>query len=94
MKLKISEVAKELGLKSKEVVEIAKKLGIKATIRSGIAPLDAAKIDEYLKNGAKIKEEKKEKKEIKKPEKSEKKEKPVRRKRRASFNDLIKKCKG
>ena len=91
MKLKISEVAKELGLKSKEVVEIAKKLGIKATIRSGIAPLDAAKIDEYLKNGAKIKEEKKEKKEIKKSEKSEEKEKPVRRKRRASFNDLIKK---
>ena len=91
MKLKISEVAKELGLKSKEVVEIAKKLGIKATIRSGIDPLDAAKIDEFLKNGAKIKEEKKEKKEIKKSEKSEEKEKPVRRKRRASFNDLIKK---
>ena len=90
MKLKISEVAKELGLKSKEVVDLAKKLGIKATIRSGIDPLDAAKIDEYLKNGAKIKEEKKEVKKEVKVEKP-KEEKPKRRKRRTSFNDLIKK---
>ena len=98
MKLKISEVAKELGLKSKEVVEIAKKLGIKASIRSGIDPMDAAKIDEYLKKGDKKEEPKKElKKEIKKEEikeegKNETKEeiKP-KRKRRSSFNDLVKK---
>ena len=92
MKLKISEVAKELGLKSKEVVDLAKKLGIKASIRSGIDPLDAAKIDEYLKKG--------ENKEIKKPAepqkesqkaKEEKEQKTKRRKRRSSFNDLIKK---
>ena len=91
MKLKISEVAKELGLKSKEVVEIAKKLGIKASIRSGIDPMDAAKIDEYLKGGKEEKKEKKEQKEIVKIKEEKKEEKPKRRKRRSSFNDLIKK---
>jgi len=98
LKLKISEVAKELGLKSKEVVEIAKKLEIKASVRSGIDPMDAAKIDEYLKKGDKKEEPKKEpKEEIKKEEikeegKNETKEeiKP-KRKRRSSFNDLVKK---
>jgi len=90
LKLKISEVAKELGLKSKEVVEIAKQLGIKASIRSGIDPLDAAKIDEYLKKG--FQKEKPKKEEPKKEEKTQKtEEKPKRRKRRTSFNDLIKK---
>ncbi len=93
MKLKISEVAKELGLKSKEVVDIAKELGIKASIRSGIDPMDAAKIDEYLKKGPekKVKEikETKEVKEVKEV-KEEVKEKP-KRKRRSSFNDLVKK---
>ena len=90
MKLKISEVAKELGLKSKEVVEIAKQLGIKASIRSGIDPLDAAKIDEYIKKG--FQKEKPKKEEPKKEEKTQKtEEKPKRRKRRTSFNDLIKK---
>ena len=91
MKLKISEVAKELGLKSKEVVEIAKKLGIKASIRGGIDAMDAAKIDEYLKQSSKP-EPKKEEKETKvvKSQVEEKKEKPKRR-RRQSFNDLVKK---
>ena len=91
MKLKISEVAKELGLKSKEVVEIAKKLGIKASIRGGIDAMDAAKIDEYLKQSSKS-EPKKEEKETKvvKSQVEEKKEKPKRR-RRQSFNDLVKK---
>ncbi len=97
MKLKISEVAKELGLKSKEVVDIAKELGIKASIRSGIDPMDAAKIDEYLKKGPQkenkeIKEPKKEVKEVQETKeiKQEVKEKP-KRKRRSSFNDLVKK---
>ena len=48
MKLKVSEVAKELGLKTKEVVEIAKELGIKATVRGSIDPTEAMKIHEYL----------------------------------------------
>ena len=90
MKLKISEVAKELGLKSKEVVDIAKKLGIKASLRSGIDPIDAVKIDEYLKNDKKT-EVKVQKQEIKKEEKKEV-VKP-KRKRRSSFNDLVKKTK-
>ena len=88
MKLKISEVAKELGLKSKEVVELAKKLGIKASIRGGIDPMDAAKIDEYLKKGPQEKKEEPKKEEVK--EVKEVKEKPKRR-RRSSFNDLVKK---
>ena len=92
MKLKIAEVAKELGLKSKEVVEIAKKLGIKASIRGGIDPMDAAKIDEYLKKGESS-PKKEEVKEVKKePKKEEVKEKP-KRKRRASFDMLVNKTK-
>ncbi len=102
MKLKISEVAKELGLKSKEVIDLAKELGIKASIRSGIAPMDAAKIDEYLKHGKTKEEEKpkeeqkeikeaKEIKEIKEEEKPKEEPKNTRRKKRRSFNDLIKK---
>ena len=92
MKLKISEVAKELGLKSKEVIELAKELGIKASIRGGIDPMDAVKIDEYLKSKSskkEIKEIKEEKVEIK----EEKKEEKPKRRRRASFNELVKKTK-
>ena len=86
MKIKISEVAKELGLKSKEVVDIAKELGIKASIKAGIDPMDAGKIEEYLKNKDKVKEEKVQK--VEEPKKEEvKEEKPKRRKRR--FNDLV-----
>ncbi|QCI27740.1 translation initiation factor IF-2 [Caminibacter pacificus] len=90
MKLKVSEVAKELGLKSKEVVEIAKEIGVPASIRGGISPMDAMKIEEYIKNKhAKPQPEKKvEKQEPKKEEKAE--EKP-KRKRRSSFNELVKK---
>jgi len=93
LKLKISEVARELGLKSKEVVDIAKELGIKASIRSGIDPMDAAKIDEYLKKGKEVKEEKPvvKKEETKVQAKEEKKEEKPKRKRRSSFNDLVKK---
>ncbi|MEO1923937.1 MAG: translation initiation factor IF-2, partial [Nautiliaceae bacterium] len=86
MKLKISEVARELGLKSKEVVEIAKELGIKASIRGGIEPLDAAKIEEFLKN--KDSKPAEEKKPVKKKE--EKTEEKPKRKRRAAFDKLVK----
>jgi len=78
LKVKISEVAKELGLKSKEVVEIAKKLGIKASFRSGIDHMDAAKVEEYIKN-----KDTKKKEEVKK-------EKPKKKKK---FTDLIKELK-
>ncbi|EDM24615.1 translation initiation factor IF-2 [Caminibacter mediatlanticus] len=88
MKIKVSEVAKELGLKSKEVVEIAKELGIKATIRSSIDPMEAMKIQEYL--NAKNNPQKEEKKEKVVEEKKEIKEEKPRRRRR-SFDDLVKK---
>ena len=71
MKIKISEVARELGKSSKEIIEICKEIGISAkAANSSITPEDAIKISEFLNNP-------KPKKEIK-PEKpkTEKKEKP------------------
>ncbi len=66
-KIKIYELAKELNLTSKEVVEKAKALGIEAkTHASSIEEEEAKKIkEEYSKNG---------KKEEKKPKKEEKKQ--------------------
>ncbi|WP_457561326.1 translation initiation factor IF-2 [Caminibacter sp.] len=89
MKLKVSEVAKELGLKSKEVVEIAKELGIKATLRGSIEPMEAMKIQEYLKN--KNKPETQKPKEEKKVEVKQTQEEKPKRKRRRKFDELVKK---
>ncbi|ACM93586.1 translation initiation factor IF-2 [Nautilia profundicola AmH] len=90
MKIKVSEVARELGLKAKEVVDIAKEIGIEAKTRGEISPMDAAKIQEYFLNGGKKEEKPKPKKEEAKKEVKE--EKPQRRRRsRGSFNDLVKK---
>jgi len=86
LKIKVSEVAKELGLKSKEVVEIAKKIGIEAKARGEITPLEAAKIQEYFMSGGK-----EEKKEVKKEEKKVEVKKEEKRRRRRNFNDLLKK---
>ena len=86
MKIKVSEVAKELGLKSKEVVEIAKKIGIEAKVRGEITPLEAAKIQEYFMSGGK-----EEKKEVKKEEKKVEVKKEEKRRRRRNLNDLLKK---
>ncbi|WP_456480061.1 translation initiation factor IF-2 [Nautilia sp.] len=90
MKIKVSEVARELGLKAKEVVDIAAKIGIEAKIRGEISPMDAAKIQEYFLNaGKKPKPQEKKQEPVKKEEKAEK---PQRRRRsRSSFNDLVKK---
>jgi translation initiation factor IF-2 len=88
-------VARELGLKAKEVVEIAKEIGIEAKVRGEISPMEAAKIQEYFLNAGKAqkKEIKEVKKEIKKEEKKE--EKPQRRRRtRSNFNELVSKTKG
>jgi len=86
LKIKVSEVAKELGLKSKEVVEIAKKIGIEAKVRGEITPLEAAKIQEYFMSGGK-----EEKKEVKKEEKKVEVKKEEKRRRRRNLNDLLKK---
>jgi len=89
LKLKVSEVARELGLKSKEVVDIAKEIGVNASIRGGITPQDAMKIEEYLKNKSAKPEKKVEKVVKKEPPKEE--EKPKRRRR--SFDELKKSLK-
>ncbi len=91
MKLKVSEVAKELGLKTKEVVDIAKEIGIKATIRSSIEPMEAMKIQEYLKNKSAKPEKKKEETKNEPKAKEVKSEEKPTRKRRRSFDDLLKK---
>jgi len=90
LKIKVSEVARELGLKAKEVVDIAKEIGIEAKTRGEISPMDAAKIQEYFLNGGKKEQKPKPKKEVVKKEVKE--EKPQRRRRtRGNFNDLVKK---
>ena len=91
MKIKIAEVAKELSLKPKEVLELAKKLGIKASLRGGIDPMDAAKIEEYFKS--QFNKSKKSVSEPKKEEIKEKKEEKPRRRRRASFDELVNRTK-
>ena len=68
MKIKIKEVATELGKSSKEILEACKELGIVAkSANSSITPEDAMKISEFIKNPVK----KEEKKEVKKEEKKE-----------------------
>jgi len=90
LKIKVSEVARELGLKAKEVVDIAKEIGIEAKTRGEISPMDAAKIQEYFLNGGKKETKPEPKKEEVKKEVKE--EKPQRRRRsRGNFNDLVKK---
>jgi len=68
MKIKIKEVATELGKSSKEILEACKELGIVAkSANSSVMPEDAMKISEFIKNPVK----KEEKKEVKKEEKKE-----------------------
>ena len=62
MKIKIKEVATELGKKSKEIVEVCKTLGIEAkAANSSITPEEAMKVAKYIQNPTKeVKEVKKE----------------------------------
>ncbi|NPA55246.1 MAG: translation initiation factor IF-2 [Epsilonproteobacteria bacterium] len=55
MKIKIKEVATELGKNSKEIIEICKALGIKnvKAATSSITPQEAAKVAEYIQNPTK-----------------------------------------
>jgi translation initiation factor IF-2 len=95
LKIKVSRVAREMGLKAKEVVDLAKEIGIEAKVRGEITPLEAAKIQEYFLNKDKkadTKKEIKEEKPVIKETEENKVEKPVRR-RRKTFNDLVKKTK-
>jgi len=77
MKIKIKEVATEIGKSSKEIVEICKELGIKnvKAATSSVTPEEAMKISEYIQNPKSKKEEKpKKNNSAKKPQKEEKKE--------------------
>lgn len=91
MKIKVSMVAREMGLKAKEVVELAKELGIEAKVRGEITPMEAAKIQEYFLNRDKKTETTEEKIEekVEKPQVKQEEKKP--RRRRKTFNDLVKK---
>ncbi len=81
MKIKIKDVAAELGKSPKEILEICKELGITAKVaHSSITPQDAMKIDNYIKNPSPA-PKKEEVKEIKKeePKKEENKVKTIRK---------------
>ncbi len=84
MKIKIKDVAAELGKSPKEILEICKELGIVAKVaHSSITPQDAMKIDSYIKNPMSQEEKKEEPKEEEKkeePKKEENKAKTIRKK--------------
>ncbi|WP_281951326.1 translation initiation factor IF-2 [Nitrosophilus kaiyonis] len=75
-KVRIHEIASELGLKSKEVVEKAKELGLNVkAASSGVTLEDAQNLMEYIMSGAKPQKEKTpETKKVEKKEKVEAKE--------------------
>ena len=82
-KIKLYDIAKELNLTSKEVLEIAKKLNIDAKSHlSAVDEADAARIKESVKGSKPKKEEKKSDK-----SKSEKNESPVIIRREVIIND-------
>ena len=83
-KIKLYDIAKELNLTSKEVLEIAKKLNIDAKSHlSSVDDEDAKKIKENVK-GSKTKKEEKPKQE---KVKSEKNDSPVIIRREVIIND-------
>ena len=85
-KIKLYDVAKELNLTSKEVLEIAKKLNIDAKSHlSSIDEADANKIKESVKNLTAKKPEKKMNQE--KTKKEEKNDSPVIIRREVIIND-------
>jgi translation initiation factor IF-2 len=59
LKIKVSEVAKELGLKEREAVKLAKELGIEASVKGEIDAMDAARIYEYYRQKSLKKEPRK-----------------------------------
>ena len=90
-KVRIHEIASELGLKSKEVIEKANEIGIKAKApTSSVSLEDAQKLTDYIINGiAPKKPVKKEEKEQKKSNKS--KEKKEEKKEEKQKKEEVKK---
>jgi len=82
MKIKIKEVATELGKSSKEIIEICKDLGMEVkAANSSITPQDAMKVAEYIQNPTKKK----------KPKKEEKKEEPKKEEEKKPTTNSIRK---
>ncbi|MBR2148949.1 MAG: translation initiation factor IF-2 N-terminal domain-containing protein, partial [Campylobacter sp.] len=51
-KIRIHEIAKELGSSSKKILEKAKELGFAVTtVSSAVSPEDAAKLYDYVQSG-------------------------------------------
>ncbi len=72
-KVRIHEIASELGLKSKDVLEKAKELGYKVKATSSAVTFEEAeKLTEYIMSGATPQEQKPKPKMVKKPKKEEK----------------------
>jgi translation initiation factor IF-2 len=75
MKIKIKEVAIELGKSPKEIINVCKELGIDVkTVTSSITPQEAAKIAEYMQNNSKSESKLNQNKEVEKKLKKVKKE--------------------
>jgi translation initiation factor IF-2 len=82
MKIKIKEVATELGKSSKEIIEICKDLGMEVkAANSSITPQDAMKVAEYIQNPTKKEE----------PKKEEKKEEPKKEEEKKPTTNSIRK---
>jgi translation initiation factor IF-2 len=94
MKLKIKEVATELGKSTKEIIDICKELNIK-NVKAGtssITPQEAMKIGEYLQNPNKKEVKKGEKKEsVSKQEASKKVENKTNKKEESEKTKEVKK---
>ena len=76
MKIKIKEVATELGKSSKEIIEVCKEIGINnvKAATSSITPEEAMKVAEFIQNPKKETPQKKEEPKKEEPKKAETKE--------------------
>ena len=91
-KIKIHEIAKKLGLTSKEVLEKAKALGIDASSHlSGVEDAEAKKIEDSFQGKKEVKEKPKKQTETK--QKKENKEEPVIIRRQVIVEDNLDKTK-
>lgn len=95
MKIKVSEVAKEIAVTSKEVIKACTELGIKAkAANSSITPVEAQKIEEHIKNpkpAATKKSDETAEKEVKKetPQEEEKSEGRTKKTRKKSSQNSL-----
>ncbi|RUM57288.1 MAG: translation initiation factor IF-2, partial [Nautilia sp.] len=95
MKIKIKEVATEIGKNPKEVIEVCKKLGIDVkSSNSSVTPQEAMKISEYIQNPIKEETKKETKKESSKTTPKKEAEKEQVKKEEKSVASIRKKGPG